>query len=201
MTQNPAKIRVRISDWRDWKEIQALRNLLPRPLDGGLYELLHWPLYHVHYAMPVDSDEVVGFTSVVLAADGEAEDTGTVVAPLYRRKGVASQLRLTQLRDLVELGWHSLFVLVDTLEGEAWVQTYLDRVAATPNGVYYGGGSVAAMEKLLDAGTPIPHPLSPDNRARLAHKATRAAENLSQLAKLAEQQYTQAKLRKDYLNG
>jgi GNAT superfamily N-acetyltransferase len=197
----PRRLRIRIADWRDWKEIQALRNLLPRPFDGGLYELLHWPIYHVHYAMPVDSPTVLGFTAVVLAADGEAEDIGTVVAPDYRRQGVASQLRLTQLRDLIEMGWHSLFGEAITPEGNAWAATYMDPVAATKRGVYCGRGAVEAMRALLDRGTPPPHPLSPDNRARLAHKAGRAIEDLRRLAAFADQQMQHARLRKEYLKG
>ena len=106
------KVRIRLADWRDWKEIQALRNLLDRPFDGGLYELLHWPVYHVHYAMaPTENNEVIGFTSVALMPNGQAEDVGTVVAPAWRRQGIASQLRLTQVRDLMEMGWASVFAV------------------------------------------------------------------------------------------
>mgnify|MGYP001593995728 CR=1 FL=1 len=197
----PLKIRVRIADWRDWREIQELRNLLPSPFDGGLYELLHWPTYHVHYAMSTNSNDVIGFTSVVLSIDGEAEDAGTIVAPAFRRQGIASQLRLAQLRDLIEMGWHSLFSLVPSLEGEAWTNTHLEHIASTPAGEYYGNGCVTAMTQLLDAGVPTPHPLSPDNKARLVHKASRAIEDLPRLVAYAEQQFHQAKLRKEYLNA
>ena len=193
------KVRVRVADWRDWKEIQALRALLARPFDGGLYELLHWPVYHVHYAMPLDSKEVIGFTSVVLMEQGAAEDYGTVVAPDWRRQGVASQLRLTQVRDLIEMGWSTLFSLAPSPEAEAWAGTHLAPVEAIEGSTYFAETCTTMLARLLDRGILIPHQLSPDNKARLGYKAGRALQDLARLSAYAEQAVHRAVTRSHYL--
>lgn len=198
------RVRIRVGDWRDWREIQALRNLLDRPFDGGLYELLHWSTYHVHYAMPDGEDTVIGFSSVRLLPDGAAEDAGTIVHPDWRRKGIASQLRLTQVRDLIEMGWSSLFVPVVTPEGRAWCDTHLDRLAEIePAVTYYAGNCADVMNHLLDLGTPTPHQLSPDNKARLAYKSGRAVQDLARLDVLTRQGIEKRRARDAYrgLNG
>lgn len=175
------KVKIRIADWRDWKEIQALRTMTPRPLEGGLYELLHWPTFHVHYAMPEDSQEIIGFTSVALLDGDVVEDAGTAVKPEWRRQGIASQLRLTQIRDLMEMGFHSLFTPTHTEEGADWARTHLTEIGTAGTFPYFGGATTDVFTHLLDRGVLVPHPLSPDNRARLAYKAGRARQDLARL--------------------
>lgn len=195
------KVRIRVADWRDWKEIQALRSQLQRPFDGGLYELLHWPTYHVHYAMETENPKVIGFTSVSLFPNGIAEDVGSFVLPEHRDQKVASQLRLVQVRDLMEMGWTEIFVNADTDEYVNWASKYMETVGVLDDGSRYFGASCSdLMNRLLDDGVPAPHQLSPDNKARLGYKAGRALQDLARLQALGLRQLHKELLRTEWLN-
>lgn len=198
------KVRIRVADWRDWKEIQALRSQLQRPFEGGLYELLHWPTYHVHYAMPTEpagDNRVIGFTSVSLLPNSIAEDVGSYVVPDQRDQTVASQLRLVQVRDLMEMGWSTIFVTADTDEYVAWAAKYMEPLGVLDNGARYFGSKCAdLMDRLLDDEVPPPHQLSPDNRARLGYKGGRAIQDLARLQALSLRQLHKDMLRTEWLN-
>lgn len=195
------KVRIRVADWRDWKEIQALRSQLQRPFDGGLYELLHWPTYHVHYAMGEGDPKVVGFTSVSLFPNYVAEDVGSFVVPESRGQKVASQLRLVQVRDLMEMGWHTLFVVADTDEYVNWAVKYMEQVGVLDDGSrYFVAPCADLMDRLLDDGVPAPHQLSPDNKARLGYKSGRAIQDLARLQALGLRQLHKELLRQEWIN-
>lgn len=195
------KVRIRVADWRDWKGIQALRSQLQRPFEGGLYELLHWPTYHVHYAMAEQDPTAVGFTSVSLLPNGLAEDVGSYVTPDLRGQGIASQLRLVQVRDLIEMGWLHLFVNADTDEYVNWAAKYMEPVGQLDDGSrYFGAACTDLMARLLDDGVPPPHQLSPDNRARLGYKSGRAVQDLARLQALSLRQIHKDVLRQEWFS-
>jgi GNAT superfamily N-acetyltransferase len=99
-----------MASWADRAAVQALRRYNPFLLDGGLFELLHWPVYHVHKA--VVEGQVVGYAAVGLMPEGVADDFGLAVLPTHRRQGVASKLRACQARDLQVMGWQRLYVAI-----------------------------------------------------------------------------------------
>lgn len=181
-------ITVRLADWRDWRAIHPLRKLLGRPLDGGLYELLNWPIYHVHLARV--GDTVVGYTSVVLYPNGTADDRGTAVVPEYRRQRIASQLRAAQVRDLVLMGWTSLYAAAHEADEAALacVQSHFGpargTLEATPDEryAYHGDRSASVAVRLMERGVPAPHPLSQVNETKLHRKADAAQAFLARLA-------------------
>jgi GNAT superfamily N-acetyltransferase len=155
-------------------------------LDGGLYELLNWPIYHVHLARV--GDAVVGYTSVVLYPDGIADDRGTSVLPDYRRQGIASKLRATQARDLLLMGWHALYAgapLDEAAQGCA-VAHFGPAVgsldAAGDQMTYHGDRTAGVTMRLLEHGVPAPYPLSPANEGKLQRKAEAAHAHLAHLA-------------------
>lgn len=180
-------ITVNLADWRDWRLVHPLRKLLNRPLDGGLYELLNWPIYHVHLARI--GDEVVGYTSVVLYPDGSADDRGTAVVPASRRHGVASALRATQVRDLLLMGWPALYAAVpqgdDAAQACAVAHFGPARGTLTAAGetyAYHGDKAAGVALRLLERGVPGPYPLSSANEAKLHRKAEAAHAHLARLA-------------------
>ena len=178
---------VRLADWRDWRVIHPLRRLLGHALDGGLYELLNWPIYHVHLARL--GETVVGYTSVVLYPDGTADDRGTAVLPDYRRQGIASRLRATQVRDLLLMGWPRLYATATTNDdaAQACVQAHFGpaRGTLTTPGLqytYHGETAAGVALRLLERGVPTPYPLSAANEAKLHRKANTAHTHLARLA-------------------
>lgn len=193
--------RIKLADWRDWRPIHALRRALGRPLDGGLYELLNWPIYHAHIAV-LDAD-VVGFTAVVLWPDGVADDVGTVVDERHRGQRVASTLRATQARDLLRMGWTRLFCAVraDHAAAMACAKAHFGEplglltVAGEPDAVYFGDGIGAVAARLAERGVRTPYPLSAANDAKLTRKATAAHADLARLAALADLNLQKAALR------
>lgn len=193
--------RVKLADWRDWRPIHALRRHLGRPLDGGLYELLNWPIYHAHIA--VVGDDVVGFTAVVLWPDGVADDVGTVVAEAHRGHRVASTLRATQARDLLRMGWTRLFcsVRADEPAALACAKAHFGEplgalsTPGEPDAVYFGAGIGAVAARLAERGVQTPYPLSPANDAKLKRKADAARADLARLAALADLNLQKAALR------
>ena len=181
-------IRIRLADWRDHATVQPLRRQLPRLVDGGLWELLNWAMYHVHTA--IVGDRVVGYTSVALLDNGMADDVGTFVEPEYRNQGVASRLRYTQLRDLAVMGWTHFYVAVvrdqtvaidmcRALMGEPVTLAYPDEP------LYFGGPVFTVAAKLKDMNVPLPHPLGPKHLDRLKVKGEKARQELIQLADMA----------------
>ena len=193
--------RIQLSDWRDWPSINNLRRLLPRPLEGGLYELLNWPIYHVHHA--IVGEDVVGFTAVVLWPDGAADDVGTVVAEHARRQRVASELRATQVRDLLRMGWTRLYCAIpsDDAVAQACVTAHFGDALGEvewPGGPpyrYHGAPLAFVASRLVQRGVRTPHPLSPKNDAKLQHKAQRARDHLARLADLGVFNVAKATLR------
>jgi hypothetical protein len=193
--------RIQLADWRDWQAINTLRRLLPRPLEGGLYELLNWPIYHVHLASR--DDAVVGFAGVVLWPDGAADDVGLVVAPEARRSRVASELRATQVRDLLRMGWTRLYCAVpcDDAVAQACAAAHFGEAIGDvewPGGPpyrYHGAPLAFVSSRLVQRGVRTPHPLSPKNDQRLQHKAEKARAHLAQLADLGVFNVQKATLR------
>lgn len=179
-------ITVRLADWRDWRAIHPLRRLVGSPLDGGLYELLNWPIYHVHLAR--EGEAVVGYTSVVLYPDGSADDRGTAVLPSHRRRGVAGALRAAQVRDLLLMGWQTLYgaaPLDPAAQGCAVAHfgpPLGSLTAAGREATYHGGALTTLAVRLLDHRVPQPFPLSSANEAKLGRKAEAAHAHLAHLA-------------------
>lgn len=198
-------VRIALADWRDWRPIHALRRSLGRPLDGGLYELLNWPIYHAHIAITGDLEDkrVVGFTAVVLWPDGVADDVGTVVDAAHRRQRVASGLRATQVRDLLRMGWTRLFCAApaDDSAAVACATAHFGaprgtlRAEGVPDTLYFGGDLAAIAARLTERGVRPPFPLSDANDAKLRRKADSARADLGRLAALADMNLQKAALR------
>jgi hypothetical protein len=189
--------RIRLADWRDWRAVHALRRTLHRPLDGGLYELLNWPIYHAHLACV--GETVVGFTAVVLWPDGVADDVGTVVASEARRQRVASDLRATQARDLLRMGWQRLYCAVPSDDTAAMACAHahfgeaLGELDSTTR--YFGAPLATLAARLAERGVRPPYPLSPANDVKLLRKADAARVDLQHLARLADLNIQKAALR------
>jgi N-acetylglutamate synthase-like GNAT family acetyltransferase len=192
-------VRIRLADWRDREAVQPLRRMVERPLDGGLYELLNWNMYHTHTALV--EGRVVGMTSIVLLQGGIADDVTTVILPDYRRQGIASQLRATQLRDLMEMGRQYLFALARTEEAASWLTTHMDEVIHEEDLWYFGAPVETAFNRLLERGTPAPYPLSPERHAKLLARSTKADQEIQELAELAQVHQAKAALRVEYIQG
>ena len=181
-------MRIRLGDWRDHHGVQTLRKETLHS-GGGLYELLTWPVYHVHTAID-GGDRVVGFTSVALFPDGLADDCGTVVAEDYRERGVASALRATQVRDLLVMGWAALYTAVPMghAGGMACARAHFGdplgvlEVPGLPPVAYFGGRLADVQARLTRAGASEPRPLSPPNTEKLRQKAAAARADLARLA-------------------
>ena len=181
-------LRIRLADWRDREVIHPIRRLITRPMDGGLYELLNWPIYHVHVA--AQDGRTVGFTSCILYGNGTADDAGTVVVPEFRRHRIASELRATQLRDLGVMGWTHLYCAVpaDSVEGLRMAHEHFGEplgevsVDSFPPHLYYCSRVEQMYAKILDRGVRAPHPLSPKFIEALRLKAGKARADLQRLA-------------------
>lgn len=186
------RLKIRLADWRDREVIQPLRRLLKRPVDGGLYELLNWPMYHAHVAL-VDGN-TVGFTAVALHTGGVADDVGTVVAPEYRKQGIGSELRATQVRDLELMGFSTLYCAAPTLNPEAveWCThlfgspiSTIDSAYLDPH-LYFGASLETIRENLKHRMVRDPFPLSDMNVERLLHKFERAIRDSAQIQALGD---------------
>lgn len=195
------RLKVRLADWRDRESIQPLRRLLKRPVDGGLYELLNWPMYHAHIAM-LDG-QAVGFTAVTLHAGGLADDVGTVVHPDYRKQGIGTELRATQVRDLKLMGMTHLYVAapIDCEDAIKWCQSSIgrplgaiDSAYLSPH-VYFGNTLEAIQENLGKMPGRQPFPLSEVNVERLLHKFQRALKETAQIQALGDFNMRKALLR------
>ncbi len=197
MIQN---LRIRLANWKDREAIQPLRALLGRPVDGGLYELLNWSVYHAHIALV--EGRPVGFTSVALLPQGVADDMGTVVIPEFRLHRVASELRATQLRDLSRMGYARLYCAAPETDeaismGLAHFGEPLGRVVAPeiqPH-AYFGATLPQIGERLQARGVRAPYPLSDENHRRLLMKAERALHDLTALNALMDFNMRKAELR------
>lgn len=183
-------VKIRLADWRDRDVIQPLRRLLGRPVDGGLYELLNWPQYHAHVARI--GEETVGFTGVILFPSGVADDVGTVVHPNYRRRGIGSQLRYTQLRDLELMGWTHLWCAAESEEAVKMCNLHFGPPKGEVNNgqiarhLYYGDFIPNILERLDELEVPKPFPLSQLNEDKLSHKAEKAIKDAIALGALAD---------------
>lgn len=186
------RLKIRLADWRDREVIQPLRRLLKRPVDGGLYELLNWPMYHAHVAL-VDGN-TIGFTAVALHTDGVADDVGTVVAPEFRNQGIGSELRATQVRDLELMGFTQLYCAAPTLNPEAisWCPGIFGAPINTIHSAYldphlYFGTTIEKIKENLRARMiREPFPLSDMNVERLLHKFQRAIRDAAQIQALGD---------------
>jgi GNAT superfamily N-acetyltransferase len=178
-------IRIRLADWRDRVPAQMIRREAKLPFDGALYEWLTWPTYHVHLAVAED-DRPMGMTAVVLWPDGAADDLVTYVMPEARERGLAHQLRATQARDLLRMGWTRLYATgrTDDLAAVACATAHfgpaLARLTATT--AYYGTPLSGCLARLVARGVPSPHTLSPGNAEKLTRKATEARAFLTRLS-------------------
>lgn len=197
------RLKIRLADWRDREVIQPLRRLLKRPVDGGLYELLNWPMYHAHVAL-VDGN-TVGFSAVALHIGGVADDVGTVVAPEFRNQGIASELRATQVRDLELMGFTHLYCAAPTLSADAvnWCTGIfgspigtIDSAYLDPH-LYFGNNLRVIQDNLRHLMVPEPFPLSDMNVERLMHKFQRAVRDSSQIQALGDFNMRKALLRED----
>jgi GNAT superfamily N-acetyltransferase len=197
------RLKVRLADWRDREAIQPLRRLLKRPVDGGLYELLNWPMYHCHCAI-VDG-ETVGFSAVVLHLHGIVDDVGTVVRPEFRQQGIATQLRATQVRDLLLMGMTALFCAAPMSSPDAirWCArlfgaplSAIDSAYLDPH-LYFGAPLTGIAQTLKEMGVKEPHPVLEINLERLLHKVQRALRETAQIQALGDFNLRKAKIRQD----
>ena len=194
-------IKIRLADWRDREVIQPLRRMLKRPVDGGLYELLNWPMYHAHVAL-VDGN-TVGFSAVALHLGGIADDVGTVVHPDFRKQGIASELRSTQVRDLDIMGFTHLYCAAPIQSSDAieWCTHIIGRPIGTLESaymephVYFGNSLESIQSNLRSKSVRDPYPLSDVNVERLLHKIQRALRDTAQLQALGDFNMRKALLR------
>jgi hypothetical protein len=151
----------------------------------GLYALLFLPIYHIHTAFVMPST-ILGYTAVHLYPEGVAEDVGTYVLPTVRRTGLASALRLVQLRDLAVMGWTYLGAPATTPEGIAWCQRTMGEPLGTHEDIVYFGARLDVVYDRTEAtGTQRPHPLSPHTEGALLAKAERARRRVAVSASTA----------------
>lgn len=197
------RLKIRLADWRDRESIQPLRRMLKRPVDGGLYELLNWPMYHAHIAML--DNQAVGFTAVTIHLNGIADDVGTVVAPEFRHQGIGSELRATQVRDLILMGLTHLYVAapIDSTEAVKWCTDSIGRPLGTIDSAYlsphiYFGNSLDVIKTNLQRmNTKEPFPLSEMNVDRLMHKLQRAMKETAQIQALGDFNIRKALIRQE----
>lgn len=188
-------LRICLADWRDRERIQPLRRATGSTFDGGLYELLNWPIYHVHLAL--QGDQPLGYTAVLLLADGHADDLGTHVVPEVRRQGLASALRAVQARDLMLMGWSWLWTVgSDDPAAAACLRSHFGApIGAIGDQPYHGVRCEVLHGRLMAKGVAEPHPLSPANAEKLRRKAERAHAQLAQLAQHGRLNLQKARLR------
>ncbi|MDR7528683.1 MAG: hypothetical protein QN130_12480 [Armatimonadota bacterium] len=163
-------MRIRLADARDQERLQGLwaqgpwaEHLPP------LAAVLRDPLAHVHYALGA-GDEPIGLAAVYWLDVDAVEDLALVVVPPERRRGVGSQLRLAQLRDLVEMEVPDLFIPAP-LDAEGWCRLYATPLATpAPDERYFWCATAEALQVLAER-VPPPHPLTDETRARLCQRA------------------------------
>ncbi len=176
--------RIYWASWADRQAIQSLRRHLPNLLDGGLWELLAWPVYHVHKALV--EGQVVGYASVVIMPEGVADDFGLAVLPTHRRQGIASRLRACQVRDLTLMGWNRLYAATpaESEPAVAMCRRHFGEplgsieVPRLPAYLYFGASLDTLVPRL-----PTPYPFTQyKDYDFLKVKGQRAVEHLTQLA-------------------
>lgn len=179
------RCRIRLADWRDRSVVQPLRALLlgPYRLDGGLYEFLTWPTFHVLLAEGEDG-RGLGIAAATLLPNGHAEDVGVAVLAELRRAKLGTRLRAALARDLAILGIRQWHADEPEREGPAWAFQVATLGAPTrhflsPDGTRYGAWCRAVVEvaDALGAGT-----LTTFSRERLESKARQAAVKHTNLA-------------------
>jgi hypothetical protein len=149
-------------------------------------------MYHTHVAL-VDGN-TIGFSAVALHTDGIVDDVGTVVAPEFRRQGIGSELRATQVRDLELMGFTTLFCAAPTLNPEAitWCTNIFGAPIDTIDSAYldphmYFGNTLENIRKNLKSRlVREPFPLSDMNVERLLHKFERAVRDAAQIQALGD---------------
>jgi GNAT superfamily N-acetyltransferase len=197
---------IRLSNWGDRARIIPVREHLRADLVGDLYEMLTWPTYHVHSAwhLPAgskgpdrwDAGKIVAYGTLALCGDGVAEATEMVVLPDYRRRRLASRLRMTQLRDLNALGFPVLCQSARTPEGQAWCATHMDQLGPLPDGSMYYRGTTELMRDHLRARGVPPEREYFDEMLQHTQKKTKAAwAHLALLGRVAETQRAKVMLR------
>ena len=117
-------LKIRPADWRDHEVIRSLRALAftELSLDGGLYELLTWPIFHCQVA--VQEGQVIGMAALLLPPGTIADSQGVSVRPEHRGKRIASHLRAAQARDLKILGYEALDVALPSDNAAAMAMTF-----------------------------------------------------------------------------
>jgi GNAT superfamily N-acetyltransferase len=183
--------KIQLADWRDREPIEELRREWDLYVEGGLYEMLHWPTYHVHIAR-LDG-KVIGYVAATVHGD-DAEDAGGVTLGEFRRQGVAKALRATQMRDLVLLGCDRFFTAVRASNAPANAFARLmcgpPRDAADLPGVGlvydYGSELQDIYDRLGAAGAAKPYPLSHVNQMKLISKREKINVHLQRVSDLAQ---------------
>lgn len=116
-------LKIRTADWRDHEVVRSLRALAftELSLDGGLYELLNWPIFHCQVA--VQEGQIIGMAALLLPPGPIADSQGVAVRPEYRGQRLASHLRAAQARDLQVLGYTALDVAIPSDNAAAMAMT------------------------------------------------------------------------------
>ena len=175
-------LKIRSADWRDHEAVQAVRAfaMTELSLDGGLYELLHWPIFHCHVA--VQDGQVIGVAALFLPPGPIADSQGVAVRPEHRGKRIASHLRAAQARDLQLLGYETLDVALPS-ENEAAMAMTLRHFPLELSPILVDGQKpyryfrVPVKDLLQRASTEVgryPHPLTPAQETMLQRKGEKA---------------------------
>jgi len=174
-------LRVRWADWRDRQPIQELRQLQPDTvrLDGGLWELLSWPVYHTTIALV--NGEPVGFAASNLWPLGVADEVGWVVKLGWRDQGIGWLLRGAQWRDLMLLGWRQWYTAIprEAEVGRAATAKVCGgpqqevMVAGLPPHELYGGDLASLLVRYRQS-YPEPYALTTGQEGRLRSKGVQA---------------------------
>ena len=174
-------LRVRWADWRDRQPVQELRRLQPDTvqLDGGLWELLSWPVYHAHIALV--HGEPVGVAAANLWPLGIADEVSWVVKLGWQGQGIGWALRGAQWRDLMLLGWRQWYTTLPRDAEAARASTTRVcgpvrqevMVAGLPPHEIYGG-DLASMLVRYRQSYPEPYALTTGQESRLRSKGVQA---------------------------
>lgn len=186
-------LHIRLARETDRAAIRALRRpvLVSKAQDGGLYELLTWPVYHCHVATLPDGT-VVGYGATVLLPESHAEGLQVVVHPSYRRKGIGRLLLASQARDLLAMGWPVSGWTVPTTDELRSGGSWLEICGAT-----FAGPLLNHYYYLLDhANISGAGPLGKWERQRLDAKAAKAREWLTELVALRALEFEKTALRR-----